>query len=346
MKNILVIGLCLLLVQGLQSQDALTDTLPAAQAVDSAAKKVKFIHPYPFWQPSPVLNKPRVITVSAGLAGMYGIANIWFSQAWYSQFDKSRFHFFNDAAEWQQIDKVGHATSAYYLNRLGHDLFNWSGLKPNAAMWSGVGVAQAYQLVIEIQDGFSSEWGFSLTDVGANLAGSALYVGQHYLWGEQRFVLKESAWPANHPDAVKDRADDLFGTSFGEQFLKDYNATTFWLTASIGSFIKKDTKFPDWIGVSFGYGGRGMYGGFSNTSYCNIEGVSVSDCPESEINTSAANIDRVRQFYLSLDIDFTKIPVRSDALKAFLEVINIIKIPFPAVEFNTAGEVNWHWIMF
>ena len=28
------------------------------------------------------------------------------------------------------------------------------------------------------------------------------------------------------------------------------------------------------------------------------------------------------------------------------EILNIVKLPFPAVEFNTAGEVNWHWLQF
>lgn len=313
---------------------------------DSSTEKIKFIHPYKFWQPSPVLNKPRVITTSVGLGAIYGVANIYLSQAWYKDFPKSKFHSFNDGKEWLQIDKVGHATSAYFINRLGYDVYHWAGLKPNSAVWAGVGVAQAYQLVIEIQDGFSSKWGFSWWDMTANLGGSALYVGQHYLWGEQRFILKESAWPAKHPDFLQERSDDLFGASFSQQILKDYNATTFWLTASIGSFIKGgESKFPNWIGVSLGYGGKGMYGGFENR-WCNIDGLEVHDCPPNAINTSASYIERTRQFYLSLDIDFSKIEVRSDALKAFLEVINIIKIPFPAVEFNTQGEVNWHWLMF
>ncbi len=343
MKQLLAFLFCLIIFQlgNAQSDESSIDSLQ----LDSV-QKIKFIHPYKFWEPSPVLNKPRVITTSVGLGAMYGVANIWFSQAWYKDFPKSKFHSFNDAGEWQQLDKVGHATSAYYLNRLSYDLYNWSGLKSNSALWAGVGVAQAYQLVIEIQDGFSSKWGFSWSDVGANLAGSALYVGQHYLWGEQRFVLKESAWPAKHPDFLDDRANDLFGPTFGEQILKDYNATTFWLTASIGSFIKGgESKFPNWIGVSLGYGGEGMYGGFENR-WCNLDDTELHDCPDSEINNSAFGIERTRQFYLSLDIDFTKIKTKSHALKAFLEIINIIKIPFPALEVNTRGEVNWHWIMF
>ena len=43
-------------------------------------------------------------------------------------------------------------------------------------------------------------------------------MSQHYAWGEQRFVIKESAWPYKHPDELKDRAEELYGTSFSNNF--------------------------------------------------------------------------------------------------------------------------------
>ncbi len=33
--------------------------------------------------------------------------------AWYSNYPQTNFHFFNDNNEWKQVDKVGHAYSAY-----------------------------------------------------------------------------------------------------------------------------------------------------------------------------------------------------------------------------------------
>lgn len=89
-----------------------------------------------------------------------------------------------------------------------------------------------------MQDGFSDEWGFSLSDIAANLTGSLLFVAQQYGWGDQRFMLKISAWPEKYPADQKERARQLYGASFGEQLLKDYNANTFWLSVSPGAFIK------------------------------------------------------------------------------------------------------------
>ena len=36
---------------------------------------------------------------------------------WYAKYPRSGFHFFNDYAEWLQVDKVGHAFSAYSGSR-------------------------------------------------------------------------------------------------------------------------------------------------------------------------------------------------------------------------------------
>ncbi len=51
-----------------------------------------------------------------------------------------------------------------------------------------------------------------------------------------------------------------------------------------------------------------------------------------------------RQFYLSLDADLTRIPTHSKTLKALLIIFSFIKIPFPAVEYNSW--VNSNFILF
>jgi hypothetical protein len=317
------------------------DSIAIRDTLEENPEKIRFIHPYKFFDPSLVLNPPRVYATTGSILGMYAIANVWFSKAWYANYPRSKFHLFNDAAEWQQMDKAGHIQAAYFMSRWGNNLYHWSGVKDKHTPWIGALWGNAWQLAIEMQDGFSDEWGFSLSDIAANLSGSLLFLAQQYAWGDQRFMLKISAWPEKYPDDQKERAKQLYGTSFGEQLLKDYNANTFWLSASPGAFIKKPTsKFPKWIAVSFGYGAKGMLGGFDNI-WC-PDGAS---CPPTEM-TDRSDIERIRQYYLSFDIDFTRIPTRSNALKTFFQIINIVKIPFPAVEFNSGGQVKWHWLMF
>ena len=306
---------------------------------------IKFIHPYRFFENSKEFNRARVITASTGIGAMYAGTSIWWSAAWYSKYDRGKFKFFNDWGEWLQMDKASHAFDAYFLSKWGHNIYRWAGVDKKHAPWIGMLAGNIWQLSIEINDGFSSEWGFSWPDIAANMTGSAIFGIQQYLWGEQRFNVKISAFPIRYSDDIKSRTDALYGTTFSEMILKDYNAITIWLSASPGSFIKKpDSKFPKWLAFSFGYGAKGMLGGYDNT-WCENYNSPTGDCPP-ENTVDRSDIPRLRRYYLSADIDFTKIKTNKPALKTFLELINIIKIPFPALEIRSNGDVRWDWIKF
>jgi hypothetical protein len=58
-----------------------------------------------------------------------------------------------------------------------------------------------------------------------------------------------------------------------------------------------------------------------------------------------AGLDPYRQYYLSLDLDFTAIPTRSRFLKTLFKVINIIKVPSPTLELSRKG-VKAHALYF
>jgi hypothetical protein len=212
--------------------------------------------------------------------------------------------------------------------------------------------AQLWELSIEINDGLQKKWGFSWGDIAMNLSGSLLFGIQQYWWHDQRIQMKISAVPVDYGQygqEVKDRAEKLYGTSFTELILKDYNAMTFWLSASPGAFIKKPTsKFPKWLEVSFGYGAGGMLGGRENRwSRFDLAGEKIEDVDPADI-IDYTEIERVRKFYLSFDVDWTRLPVKRHWARTCLGILNIIKLPFPAVEFNTSSgkQVKWHWLKF
>jgi len=325
-----------------------TDTMPSPgvnRRKYAREMGIKFIKPYKFFETSEEFNLPRTLTVSAGIGVMYTAANAWWSAAWYSKYDRGGFRFFNDNGEWLQMDKAAHIFNAYFLSRWGYDLYRWSGVRDKHAIWIGMLIGNMWQLSIEVNDGFSPKWGFSWGDLSANLTGSAIMGLQQYLWKEQRFNIKISASPVKYSQELRERTDHLYGTSFGELVLKDYNAMTFWLNASPGAFIKNpDSKFPKWLSVSFGYGATGMYGGFENR-WCANKDLETGECPPEDI-IDRSDIPRLRRFYLSADIDFTKIPTRSPALKTLFEILNIVKVPLPALEFRSNGDVRWNWYKF
>ncbi|MCX6246917.1 MAG: DUF2279 domain-containing protein [Bacteroidetes bacterium] len=254
------------------------------------------------------------------LAGLY--------YAWYSNYPQTNFHFFNDAGEWMGMDKIGHSTTAYYISMIGYHSYRWCGLSNQQATLYGGLLSMAYLLNIEILDGFSSQWGFSMGDFTANTAGCLLFMGQQLIWKEQRFALKYSF----HQTQYAQYRPDLLGDNLIQNMVKDYNGQTYWLSGNIASFLPKTSKFPKWINVAFGYGAEGMTGSLSN--------------PDSVNHQAIPHFDRYRQFYLTMDVDLTRIPTRSKALKALLTIFSFIKIPFPAVEYNSLGQFKFHPFYF
>src|SRR5688572_9906914 len=51
-------------------------------------------------------------------AAVYGGSFIFLSTAWYKDQQRTGFHVYNDGGEWQQVDKVGHAWTAYHTSRM------------------------------------------------------------------------------------------------------------------------------------------------------------------------------------------------------------------------------------
>ena len=300
-----------------------------AQSIDTSGRaKLKFLEPAP--QP----HKARLIGVSAGIVSGYAASMIGLNKIWYAQYPRSGFHFFNDNGEWNQVDKIGHAWSAYAESLYAFKLYRWAGMSHKKSVWVGGMAGFVIQSGIEVLDGFSEEWGASSGDILANTFGSALLVSQELAWGEQRILLKFSSHPVSYKDydpAVQVRAEELYGTSFQEKVLKDYNGQTYWLSVNPSSFMKRSNKFPKWLNFAIGYGSEDVFGGFENVWE-----------DEAGITHDFSHIRRYRQYFLSVDVDLTRIKTRSKFLKFLFGAVNVLKIPAPTIEFNSKGKVRFH----
>lgn len=246
--------------------------------------------------------------VAGSLSGLY--------ITWYSGYSSSKFHFFNDNAEWLQMDKIGHATTGYFFGKIGYDMLRFSGVSESKSIWYGGTVGFFYLSAVEVLDGFSSGWGASSGDIIANAFGTALFVVQQKFWHEQRITMKWSYHTTQFPQY----RPNVLGKNILETALKDYNGQTYWLSANIYSFLPPNSKFPTWLNLGIGYGADGLLGGFSNPS--EVNGVSIP------------NFERQRQFYISLDVDFNRIKFRRQSLKTTFNLLSFMKLPFPAIEFQ------------
>lgn len=270
---------------------------------------------------TPVI-KSRLWKVGLGHATVYTGTLLALNQAWYAAYPRSNFHFFNDNAEWLQVDKVGHAWSAYHEGRVSLAAWKWAGAnRKQQVLLGGLG-GMVFQTAIETLDAFSSEWGWSWGDMAGNCIGTGMLIGQELVWGEQRIAFKWGFQQKRYADPMlKARAEELYGTALLERALKDYNGQSYWLSVNLKSFLPR-SRLPQWFNIAVGYGAEGMFGARRNQW-------TDKDNPMVEHNRS--DIKRLRQFYLAPDIDFTRIHTNRKWLKALFFVLNAFKMPSPAL---------------
>ncbi|MDA3868065.1 MAG: DUF2279 domain-containing protein [Salinivirgaceae bacterium] len=246
----------------------------------------------------------------------YAGAMLVLNEAWYKNYPRTRFHWFNDNNEWLQMDKAGHTYAAYQLSLQNGRLLQKTGLSEKKAVILSSGIALTIISSIELFDGFSKHWGASAGDLMANTTGVGLYLSQALAFNEQIVRLKYSYRPS--PYATM--APDKLGGNLPERMLKDYNAQTYWLSVGLNR-LTGIKAIPKWLAISGGYGAHGMVAGHK---------------------TDNAYPERYRQFLLSLDIDWQQINTKRKGLRVLLRALNMIKIPLPAVSYQQE-KVVFHW---
>ncbi|MEN0004309.1 MAG: DUF2279 domain-containing protein [Bacteroidota bacterium] len=299
-----------------------------------------------FLEPADTLNKARFWTVTLGGAAIYTGFSIGLYNTWYKDFPRTNLRSFDDWGEWNQMDKAGHLFTAYIESNLSFGGALWTGMDRRSAMWTAAGVGMLLQTTVEVMDGFSAQWGWSWSDAAFNTAGVGLFVGQELLWEEQRILMKvsnrfprysEAPLPATNGEGqsnIKEWAEDIYGAGLAERFLKDYNGQTIWASVNIKSFLReKDNFFPGWLNIAFGYGVDNVFGAYGN-SWQRDDGAGFRLDP--------IDYPRYRQYYISFDVDMSRLPIKNRFLRTLAGALNWIKIPSPTLEFNSLGEVKFH----
>ena len=266
-----------------------------------------------FFKPSDSLNNKRNLAINISSAGIWSSSLIMLDKAWYKDYPQSKFHFFNDNSEWLQMDKCGHAFTAYQISKSLTSLYRWTGMKNKKAVILGTSIAIAYQTSIECLDGISTEWGFSVGDELANVSGGLLFGIQQYFWNQQYILFKQSYSPSPYA-ALR---PNVLGSNVAERYLKDYNGQTYWLSFAPNAILKS-SKIPNWLLLSFGYSIDAKLVGDKNTY------------------TTSNNITykASREFLLSFDIDLSKLPIKRKWIKDILRPFNAIKIPLPTLHWK------------
>lgn len=276
--------------------------------------------------PSDRYRPDRLRKVVLGESILFATTSIGLYFLWYKAFPKSRFHFIRDGREWLHVDKIGHATTAYSIANVHHDLMRWSGLSRPSAINTAVLTSLAYMSVIEVMDGFSRDWGFSGGDFLANISGAAFFAAQQYSWGEQRIGMKFST----HFTPFAQSRPELLGKNHSARIFKDYNGQTYWLSANLRSFMPTSSSFPAWLNLAVGYGAEGMLRATKEAQ---------------KQQEYSARTTRYRQWYLAPDADIYRIQDAGTWTRPF-SLIPFVKIPAPAIEINSKRKLHLHPIYY
>ncbi len=255
------------------------------------------------------------------LAGNAAIMSYYFATYYnLKETERTRWHTFND---WyngdMNVDKLGHMYGTQmYANTLFH-AFRWAELDEEDAMWWSSGVAFAFNVEMEITDGFYKRWGFSWWDIGSNAVG-AVWPNLQRIWTPLQSVNLKMSWL---PSANMHRG-------WQTNPMADYDGYTYWLALTVDDVLPEAVRpwWPDWLGVAVGYG-------VSNTM----------------VAKNGYNNDRdghgagTQEWYLALDYDLRRLPGESGLWKFLKEMLNLIHLPAPAVRFSPCGAV-WYGLYF
>jgi hypothetical protein len=175
---------------------------------------------------------------------IYQVNTIWDST--------THFRILEDGDYGLYTDKFGHIWGTYINAYFISEFLMASGLSWDAATNWGGAMALLYQTYVEVLDGFGKNWGFSPSDMAANIVGYSFFMGHHYWPFLQNFTLKTSYFPPR-----------WFGGQHRESsssFIDDYSSYTYLLSANVYRLIPESWRkyWLPWLNIGVGYAARNL----------------------------------------------------------------------------------------
>ncbi len=246
------------------------------------------------------INYGRLALVG-GITSCFVIGNhIYQREAWW-QGNRAPFHFENDWDYAVNFDKWGHLYATGLYCKCFTGCLEWSGLEERPAKIYGSFFGLAYELYVELEDGYHSNWGFSPGDAISDITGATYPILQSTFPVLKNFNFKWSYIPSKqYLDSVK--------TGQARTFVDDYEGMINWVAIDphfmMGEELRK--TIPSWLGLAVGFAARDL----------------------DQLN------NRQEIYYISLDYNFSKIETSSDFLKGVFWVLDNFHLPAPGISID------------
>ena len=211
------------------------------------------------------------------------------------------------------LDKFGHFAAGVILGESFYEGYRWAGLSEfKSYLFAGLS-AMATHIAIDVKDGYSPAWGFSIFDVLSGTLGGFLPMAERYVPVFKYVDLKWSYWinSTYYYDKSTHRGDAVF--------TDDYVNQTFWASFKpyrlLPSAVQK--YYPSWLAFAVG--------------------MSID---ETAMNFHAPEKDRHREVYLAFDYDLEAFRPQSRLARTLIKYLNYFKLPAPAIQ--VYPEFNWY----
>lgn len=243
------------------------------------------------------VNVPILIGVGTLYFGAGAYINSEQRKAWW-QNQRGKFHFVNDWEYALWIDKAGHFFGTQLLAHTFTSAFDAADVPTEEGIIIASTAALLFQLYIEHEDGYATNWGFSPGDASANVLGALYPILRFYYPYLNNFSFKMSYWPAN-----LNKVDPISGH---ETILTDdHEGHKFWLSARMNNLLpnKLEKYWPDFLALAVGMGVKDLDGLGGGT----------------------------RDFYIALDFDAEKIPLFGRGWQFVKNTLNLVRFPMPGI---------------
>ena len=246
-------------------------------------------------------------TSVAAIGGLYA----YFHQVWWRG-ETQRFHFdFNrDLRYANNLDKMGHVMGGLMTADAYVDACRWIGMTEKKSVWWAFGMSTGLQAIIEVKDGFSPTYGFSVLDITTGAAGALMPMMKQKFSFMKHIDLKFSYWQRSQKyfDA---RAGIIL--SVPAFHIDDYINQTYWLSTNLRYLLgEKEPWVPDWLNLSIGWG---------------------IDANSWNTNPADPGTGGKPELYLAPDIDLVRLfKPKKPFWRLTLKRLNYLKVPMPALQ--------------
>jgi len=259
------------------------------------------------------ISWPRVAGVGTLALSSYAAAYVFvFAKGWWDN-DSSHFHFENDFDYALNLDKFGHFAAGVILSETFYEGYRWAGLSEfKSYLFSGLSAMMTH-IAIDVKDGYSPAWGFSIFDVLSGTLGGFLPMAERYVPVFKYVDLKWSYWinTTYYYDKSTHRGDAIF--------TDDYVNQTFWASFKPYRLLPAGARkyYPSWLAFAVG--------------------LSIN---ETAMDFHADDEDRRREVYLAFDYDLEAFRPQSRLARTLIKYLNYFKLPAPTIQ--VYPEFNWY----